>query len=418
MTPRTWAICVLAALLIAIGIVAAALIPWHEAAAPRADQIAALHTLPADQVSRGRSFSSALRPGTYASILVGLVIALVIGLTPIGANIVTWVGKPFGGNWAARALLGGLVITLIGSLLTLPFSARQQVVMRRFGLSTQGWGGWFVDVLKSYAVSAVIGGLVLLGFYALTHFVPRWWWAWAAAGAAAIAVLLSFILPVLVEPVFNKFTPMPPGALRSELIALADRDGVPVKDVLVADASRRTRAVNAYVSGFGATRRIVVYDTLLQQATPDEVVSVVAHELGHAKRNDVLTGTILGALGGSAAVIVIYLLGSWGWLLRRAGVTDIGDPRAIGLILAIAAVAGILSSPAQNYVSRHIEARADTHALTLTNDPDSFEQMQARLAAVNLSNVDPNRFEYFMFASHPSTVERMAAALAYARGKR
>jgi STE24 endopeptidase len=211
---------------------------------------------------------------------------------------------------------------------------------------------------------------------------------------------------------------MPAGALRSELIALADRDGVPVRDVLVADASRRTRTVNAYVSGFGPTRRIVVYDTMLAEATPAEVISVVAHELGHAKDNDVLNGTLIGALGTAAGVIVLFLLGSWTGLLRLAGVTSIGEPRAIGLLLAVATVAGLAGGPAQAFVSRRIEARADAHALALTGDPGTFEDMQRRLGAVNLSDPDPPTWEYVMTASHPSTVERMAAARAYARGER
>jgi len=223
---------------------------------------------------------------------------------------------------------------------------------------------------------------------------------------------------VLVEPIFNKFTPMADGPLRRELIALADRDGVPVRDVLVADASRRTRAVNAYVSGFGPTRRIVVYDTMLTEATPDEVVSVVAHELGHARDNDVLTGTALGALGTAAGVIVLYLLGFWPWLLRLAGVSSIGEPRAVGLVVAVAALAGLVGGPAQAFVSRRIEARADAHALALTGDPATFEAMQRRLGTVNLSDPDPPTWEYLMSASHPSTVERMAAARAYARGAR
>lgn len=418
MTSRTWAVVVLAVLVIAMGVLVATLIPWHETPAPRSDQLAALRSLPVAQVSRGRAFSDALRPGTYSSMLAGLAIALILGLTPAGARIVSWCARPLHGHWIGQALLGGLAIIFLGSLVTLPFAAWRQGVLRRYGLSTQDWGGWAVDVLKGYAVTAVLGGLVLLGFYTVTHLVPRWWWAWGAAGAAVLVMLLSFVLPVLVEPVFNTFTPMADGPLRTELIAMADRDGVPVKDVLVADASRRTRSVNAYVSGFGATRRIVVYDTLLEQATPAEVTSVVAHELSHAKDNDVLTGTVIGALGAAIAVVVIYLLGSWTGLLRRAGVSDIGQPRAIALLLAIAAVAGLLAMPAQNLLSRRIEARADTHALQLTGDPVAFEQMQARLADLNLSNVDPSPFEYIMFASHPSTVQRMAAAIAYGRGMR
>jgi STE24 endopeptidase len=231
-------------------------------------------------------------------------------------------------------------------------------------------------------------------------------------------VLLTFILPVLVEPVFNKFTPLEPGPLRTELLALAERDGVPVKDVLVADASRRTRAVNAYVSGLGPTRRIVVYDTLLREADQDEVVSVVAHELGHAKDRDVATGTLIAALGAAAAVCGLYLLGAWSGLLRRAGVESLADPRGIALIVAVVTAVGLVATPLQNLVSRRIEARADAHALVLTGDPDTFEAMERRLALVNLADVDPNRLEHVLFASHPSTVERIAAARAYRRGER
>jgi STE24 endopeptidase len=201
-------------------------------------------------------------------------------------------------------------------------------------------------------------------------------------------------------------------------MTMAAQDGVPVRDVLVADASRRTRAVNAYVSGFGPTRRIVVYDTLLTEATPGEVVSVVAHELGHAKENDVFIGTLLGALGTGAGVVVLYLLGFWTGLLRVAGVDSIAEPRAIGLLLAVATLAGLAGGPAQAFVSRRIEARADAHALELTGDPATFEAMQQRLGGVNLSDPDPPAWEQTLTASHPSTVERMAAARAYARGAR
>jgi STE24 endopeptidase len=201
-------------------------------------------------------------------------------------------------------------------------------------------------------------------------------------------------------------------------MALAQRDGVPVRDVLVADASRRTRAVNAYVSGLGPTRRIVVYDTLLREAPSEEVVAVVAHELGHAKDRDVLTGTLTGALGTAAAVVALYLLGSWAGLLRAAGVDSIAEPRAIALMIAVAAVAGIAAAPAQAFLSRRTEARADAHALALTGRPAEFEAMQRRLSTVNLADPDPPRWEYLYFATHPTTVQRMAAARAFARGER
>ncbi|MFF0821035.1 M48 family metallopeptidase [Micromonospora haikouensis] len=415
MTPRGWAVLTLAGLTVALLVAVALLVPWQRPPAPRADQLAALRDLPAEQVARARAFRGALRPGGWAALAVGLLVALAVGLTPLGGRLVELVARPFGGHWIAQAVLGGLAVLLVADLLTLPFAAWRQTILTRYGLSTQGWAGWTTDLLKSYAVSAVIGALALLGFYTVIRLAPRWWWALGAAGAAGLVVLLSFVLPVLVEPVFNRFTPMEQGPLRTELTALAARDGVPVRDVLVADASRRTRAVNAYVSGLGPTRRVVVYDTLLREATPAEVTSVVAHELGHAKDRDVWTGTLTGALGAALAVVVLYLLGSAGPLLRLAGVDSIAEPRAFPLLLALVTVAGLVTAPAQALVSRRVEARADAHALALTGDPATFEAMQRRLAGVNLADPDPPRWEYLYSASHPSTVERMAAARAYAR---
>ncbi|MGE5830660.1 MAG: M48 family metallopeptidase, partial [Micromonosporaceae bacterium] len=332
--------------------------------------------------------------------------------------VVALAGRPFGGAWVAPGLVGGFAVVFIGELVALPFAAWRETVLRRYGLSTQDWAGWTVDLLKSYAIGAVIGAVTLLGFYGVARLAPRWWWAWVAAGAAGLTVLFSFVFPVLVEPVFNKFTPMPAGPLRENLIAMAHRDAVPVTDVLVADASRRTTALNAYVSGIGPTRRIVVYDTLLREAPPAEVEAVVAHELGHAKHADVLTGTAIGALGAAAAICAVYLLGAWSGLLGRAGVASVTDPRSVALLLALATLAGLLAAPVQSLVSRRLEARADEHALLLTHDPATAESMERRLAQVNLADVDPNRFEYLMFASHPSVVERIAAARAFARGVR
>jgi STE24 endopeptidase len=417
MSHRVLASAVLAALLIALAVLLLLRVPWSTAPAPRADQLAALGALPADAVAKGRAFHSALRPGTYGALAVALAVAVVLGLTPLGARLVELVGRPFGDHWLARAVLGGFAIVLVGELVTLPFAAWRYSVLHRYGLSTQTWGAWVVDMLKGYAVGAVIGGIALVGFFTVTRLFPRWWWAVGAVGAAALMMLLTFVFPVLVEPVFNKFTPMEQGQLRTELMAMAARDGVPVRDVLVADASRRTRAVNAYVSGYGATRRIVVYDTLLTEATEAEVRSVVAHELSHAKSNDVLTGALITALGAAAAVCAIFLLGAWGWLLRRAGVESIAEPRAIALLAAVAALAGVLSGPAQGFLSRKIEARSDAHALELTGDPASYESMMARLATVNLADPDPNPIEHALTSSHPSAVQRIAMARAWARAQ-
>ncbi len=169
------------------------------------------------------------------------------------------------------------------------------------------------------------------------------------------------------------------------------------------------------MSGLGPTRRIVVYDTLLAQAPPEQVVSVVAHELAHARHRDVATGTALGALGAAAAVVALALLDDWQPLLRAAGVTALTEPPAVALLLALVTVAGLVTGPVQAWLSRRIEARADAHALALTGDAEAFAAMQARLAALNLADPDPPPVEHALFASHPSTVQRIAAARAHTR---
>ena len=410
--PATIALLVLLALLLLATVF---LVPWGDPSMPSAAaQSAVVHDLPSGMVAKGREFAAAIRPGSYIALGLGLVVALLLGLTPWGARLVAVCGRPFGGHWLAEAVLGGLAVVLVAQLITLPIAAWQQTILVRFGLSTQGWGSWWVDQAKGYGLTIVMSGIALAAFYTLAHFAPKWWWAWTAVGAGLIVVLMSALYPMVIEPVFNNFTPMPHGQLRTELMDMAERDGVPVSNVLVSDASIRTNSVNAYVSGLGPTRRIVVYDTLLK-APDKEVVSVVAHELGHAKHGDVWTGTALGAIGTAAAVCALALVGMWTGLLRRAGVDTIASPRAVALILAFLAVVGLLSTPLQNLVSRQIEARADLHALELTDDPKTFATMQRNLAASNLSDVDPPGFIQWVFGSHPTTAQRIALAREFGR---
>jgi STE24 endopeptidase len=263
------------------------------------------------------------------------------------------------------------------------------MVRHRYGLSTRGWGLWARDVATSTGINAGLTAMGLLVLVALARRAARSWWAWAGAGAAALVVAGSFLYPLLIEPAFNRFDSMPAGPLRTELVALAERSGTPVQDVLVADASRRTTALNAYVSGFGSTRRIVVYDTVLDQMSDQEIESIVGHELGHVANDDVLTGTLIGALGAGAGVAFLgWLLGATA-LLRGAGAAGPGDGQVVGLLLFVLALGTLVSTPVQNLVSRHIEARADLHALDLTQDPDAFVAVQRELGVANLSDPDP-----------------------------
>jgi len=215
------------------------------------------------------------------------------------------------------------------------------------------------------------------------------------------------VYPLLVEPLFNSFTPLPHGSLRTRIIALAAREGVQVDDVLVADASRRTTTINAYVSGFGSTRRVVVYDTLVHDLPQDQALSVVAHELGHAQHDDVVTGSVLGAGGALVGVGLLALV--VGALGRRTGV-GMRDPAVVPLVLALVALGTLASSPLENVVSRRIETRADVDALETTHDPQAFIAMQRELSLRALADPTPPAWSQLWFGTHPTALQRIAIA--------
>ena len=363
-----------------------------------------------DQLARAEAFTSALRPASLLSLTLSLLTAAVLGLTPLGARLVTAVARPLGGRWPAQVLLGVPALAIAGRLVTLPIAAYAETVRHRYGLSTRGWWLWARDVAVSTLISAVVTAFVLLFLLWLVRRLPRTWWAWSAVVAAGFVVVSSFLYPVVIEPAFNSFEPLLAGELRTDLLALAEESGVPVSDVLVSDASRRTTSLNAYVSGFGSTRRIVVYDTLLEDLPDAEIESIVGHELGHVVHADVLTGTLIGALGAAAATALFGWLLSWTPLLRRAGAESPGDPRVVPLVMFLLAAGSLLSTPVQNLVSRQVEARADLHALEVTGDADAFIAMQRRLATTNLSDPSPPAAWHWFFGSHPTTPQRVAFA--------
>ena len=389
----------------AAGVLAVALIltivvttPWHLIDLPRPD---ASLDFTAAEIARQNAFRHELLPWSTTSWVLAILVPLAIGFSPLGPRLYDAIRIR---RWYVAVPLLVLGLGLLTSLITVPTDVMAERVARKYGLSVQDWGLWTRDravnwLLMSLGLAVI--ALVLIGL------AKRWrsaWWLPAAIAAAVLVLGVSFAYPVLVEPRFNNFTSMPAGALRDEFMQLAAQDGVPVKDVLVADASKRTTAVNAYVSGFGSTRRLVVYDTLLKDTPPAQVRLVVAHELGHAAENDVLHGTIIGVLGAAFAVTLLRLL-----LGAR-----MADPRRTALLLALIVAGTTLASPVQNLVSRRIEARADYHSLHLTNDPKDFVAMQHDLAVTNISGLDPSRWRYWLFATHPTAPERIAMGRAWA----
>jgi STE24 endopeptidase len=365
------------------------------------------------QIAAADRLHDELRLPTYLGLAGGVLIALALGLTSAGARLVRSCGR-LRGRMSLQVAAGTALISLVVSLVALPFAGWRHEVLVRYGLSTQPTGDWLLDVAKSWGVTTSLSVLALVVLTGLARRLPRWWFAPTAGAAAACVVAASFLYPVLVEPLFNSFQSMRAEPLRTSLLDLARRDGVGVNDVLVADASRRTTTLNAYVSGFAGTRRIVVYDTLLASAPPAEVRLVVAHELGHAEANDVAVKTAVGALGAGLGTVALALALRSPRLLRRSGARSAGDPAVVALVLALYLLASLLSLPVQNLVSRQLEARADVHALDLTNDPATFIRVQRRLAITNRTDLTRPVPSYVWFATHPSPSQRIAIARRWA----
>ncbi|MHB8642284.1 MAG: M48 family metallopeptidase [Gaiellaceae bacterium] len=354
---------------------------------------AATDLFSADEVARGRAYHRPL----YLLLLGD--VALSLGLTAFAAF--GWLGgelwKLTTGPWWARAFLFTLVLLALLDLARLPLSFwRGHLRERRWGFSTQTWAGWLWDHVKSFAIGYALtagGFLLLLG---TVRVVGGWWPAVAAPGAALLALALGFVAPVLLEPLFNRFRPLDDPELTAALLDLAERAGVPVRTVLVADASRRTLKHNAYVSGLGKTRRVVIFDTMLAGSTRAELEVVVAHELGHRAHRDVAKGTLLAMATAAIAVLVLWALDP--------------TPRRIPLMLFVVGLLELASTPLFAAFSRRLERRADRFALDVTRDPDAFRSAFVSLARANLSDLVPPRIVYAFMFSHPTPLERVASA--------
>jgi len=320
----------------------------------------------------------------------------------------SWIGDrlwhPVAGlGWAGSAAAWAAVVVAAAELVRLPLAVwRGFLRERRFGFSTQSPAGWAVDRAKAFAIGLVLTVGAWTAAVALGRALPGWWAAPAAAALALAALVLSFLGPVVLEPLFNRFRPLGDARLAGELRELARGAGVPVRDVLVADASRRTTKVNAYVSGLGATRRVVLFDTLVASAGEREVKLIVAHELGHRRARDAAKATALAMVGGVVAVLVLW--------------AALGTPSPRDLPVALLLFLGLelVGLPIVAAISRRMERAADRCSLELTHDLEAFERAHVELARKNLSELEPPRLAYLLMFTHPTPPERLALARAWA----
>jgi len=347
-----------------------------------------------------------------ADVALGLAVAAVLGFTPPG-QAVLGVVDPL--PEALGAFLLGLLVVHISALVRLPLTVWLGLLHERdFGFSRQSWRDFALDRLKAVAIGSVLTGAALAGLVLCALAFPSTWPLVAAAAGAVVVLLLSFVAPVVLEPVFNKFRPVEASSLRDAVLKLADDAAVPVREVLVADASRRTTKLNAYVSGLGATRRVVLFDTLLEQASTPEILTVVAHELGHRRYRHVAAGTAVAMAGVAAIVLALWALLSSDAVLDAIDATGPGDARVAAFAVLVASLLGLVAAPLHAALSRRWEYACDRFAIEQTGDLGAFESAFGRLSEANLPDPAPPRLAYLWLFSHPTVPERLEAARSWA----
>jgi STE24 endopeptidase len=307
-------------------------------------------------------------------------------------------------DYRSGQLFGALAIV------TLPFDVAAHERAVDVGLSTQDLGPWIEDWVKANGINALIAAGVGTGLLALIRRSPRRWWIPASAGLVGLAAVFTWLAPVVLAPAFNDFERLPPGQARSDVLELGERADVEIGEIYIVDASRRSTALNAYVGGLGPTKRVVLYDNLLEQADRGERNSVVAHELGHVDGRDIPRGILFVAI--AAPLGLLFAAGVSEALGRRSG-AEPGEPASLPALAVALAVTSFAIGVVGNQLSRAVEARADTFALELTDDPESLIGLQTRLAKTNVSDPDPPDAVSFLLGSHPTALERIGAAKAW-----
>ena len=360
------------------------------------------------QLERARDYQTGqwrLYAGTIA-LQGGLLVLLAAGRPRfVRDRLVAWAGRPVLGAAAAGAALS-LALTVVA----LPLNAVAHERSADIGLSTQSAGAWLADQGRAVAIGVAFAALGAALLMALVRRFGRMWWVPATVAVIAVEIAFVWLAPVLLAPLFNDFERLPRGGARSEVVDLGRRAGVDVGEVYSIDASRRSTSLNAYVDGIGSTKRVVLYDNLLTGVERPALHSVVAHELGHVKNNDLMRGMAWVAVAAPLALLFVGLLGAR--LARREG-AEPGLPAslpayALALTLAVT-VLGVIG----NQLSREIEASADDFALQLTDDPRALISLQRGLAINNVSDPDPPGAVKELLRTHPSTMERIGAAEAW-----
>lgn len=292
------------------------------------------------------------------------------------------------------------LFSLILFMVLLPLQYYQEfVISHKFGLSNQTLSSWFLDAIKEGVIYMILSTLGLTSIYALMVYSPRYWWIIAIAVFIVFIIFANFIFPLIIDPLFYKFSPLEDKELEKEILEITQKAGISVGSILVADASKKTNTVNAYFAGLGKTKRIVIYDNLINKYSKKEVLSVVAHEVGHWKYQHIAKNIGFGILGIIIIFFIMYVL--------RTGLQIQTSVKLIIMLFIVFSLIAYIATPINNLISRYFEVQADKMAVTLTGDSQTQIEMLQKLAKSNLSYVNPSNLLKFLNYTHPPIIERI-----------
>ena len=316
-------------------------------------------------------------------------------------------------RWQLGFIVQGLaffaVLAIISNLSHIPFGLYSTFVIEdRYGFNTRTLKLWFSDWIKSIAISAILSGFLLCLLLALLYYVRNTWWLWAWMGIGVFELIILWLYPVVIAPLFNKFEPISNEELRDRIVSLMGKAGLRVRGVFQMDAGKRSKHTNAYFTGIGRTKRIVLFDTLLASHPEEEIISVLAHEAGHWKKKHVLKQLVVMEILSLIGLYLVAKLLHWPFMYQTFG---FGEPVAyVGLFLVgtLMSPLGYFARPVGSAISRKFEREADDAAVTLMGTAKPMGDALRRLAAENLANLVPHPFYAWFYYSHPAPVERIS----------
>jgi STE24 endopeptidase len=382
-----------------------------------------VYTLPPDKLEKSKALYDVRVKMRFIATVWSFVVLLAVLYFGIAAKYRDWAELAFKNSFLQALIMIPLLLLTI-DLLSLPIDAYEHSISRQYGLSVQGWGSWLWDQAKGEIIGLILATILLWLMVLIIRKSPKRWWFWFWFPLYAMFVLLMYGGPWIIDPLFNNFERLDKNnpTLVSQIEKLTKRSGlsIPRSRMFEMDASKKTNELNAYVAGFGASKRIVVWDTTIQKTTTPETLFIVGHEMGHYVLNHIIYGLVLGAVGLFIALYVVYLASRW--LLRRlAGrwhIRELGDWAALPMIFLILNIVGFFALPVANAISRQLEHNADIYGLEVTHDinVDSREagaHAFQTLGEISLVYPHPSRLLTLWYGSHPSIPDRVHFAHEY-----